>query len=138
MLVFYREDPMELKQHHKKAARMLASERYTRKEVAEACGVTVMSISRWLKDLDFSEELHLLRKQNLRDNSSSYIQGRIDGLILSAIDALDRLMRDGESETAMVRAACYILDRYHEPLAAGEENRSIDELRNALRIVTDE
>tara|TARA_R110000824_G_scaffold129418_1_gene290668 strand:- start:2716 stop:3108 length:393 start_codon:yes stop_codon:yes gene_type:complete len=129
---------MELKQHHKKAARMLASERYTRKEVAEAAGVTVMSISRWLKDLDFSEELHLLRRQNVRDNSSSYVQGRIDGLILAAIDALDRLMRDGESETAIVRAACYILDRYHQPLGEGEETRGIDELRQALRVVTDD
>ena len=128
---------MELKPHHKKACRMLASDRYTRKEVADAAGVSVMSISRWLKDLDFQEELHLQRKQNLRDNSASYVQGRIDGLILSAIDALDRLMRDGESETAIVRAACYILDRYHQPLGQGEENnRSIDELRNALRVVT--
>jgi len=128
---------MDIKAHHKKAARMLASDRYTRKEVAEAAGVSLMSISRWLKDLDFQEELHLHRKKNLQNNSSTYIQGRVDGLILQAIDSLDRVLRDGESETAIVRAACYVLERYHQP-STTEPARGVDELRKALRIISDD
>ena len=127
---------MDLKPHHRKAARMLASERYTRKEVAEECGVTLMSISRWLKDLDFQEKLHFHRKKYAKDSSATYIQGRIDGLILQAIDSLDKVLRDGESETAMVRAACYVLERYHQPVSS-EGTRSVDELRSALRVVSE-
>ena len=129
-----------LKKNQVEAARLVASEEeLTQKQIAQRVGVSEMSVSRWIRSPAFQQRVAEEKALSIRSNATSYIQGRLDGLILSAIDSLDLILRSGQSEQAKVRAAQYVLDRYASDLSASsssdDDDDDLNELTDALRLI---
>ena len=125
-----------LKPIQKKAAKFFAQEQgHTQKEIAELVGTSEMSISRWIRLPEFQAFVESEKSSLRRGKQGEYIQGQLDGLILSAIEAMDKILRDGSNEAARVKAAQYVLDRYAVDAAAPADDGKLQELTAALRLI---
>lgn len=131
---------MVLSAEMQRAVDMIA-DGHTYSSVSRTLGIHINTLYKWRSKPSF--QYALLEKgealtQNNDDMFNAYIQGRVDGLVLSAMEALDVILRNGDSENAKVAAAKYVLETFRTQEGDQDGAKSlkdIDELKKALRIV---
>lgn len=131
---------MVLSAEMQRAVDMIA-DGHTYSSVSRTLGVHINTLYKWRSKPSF--QYALLEKgealtQNNDEMFNAYIQGRVDGLVLSAMEALDVILRNGDSENAKVAAAKYVLETFRTQEGDQDGAKSlkdIDELKKALRIV---
>jgi transposase-like protein len=132
---------MVVTEEQQEAVDLIASG-HTYAQVSRDLGIHINTLYKWRNKAAF--QYALLEKgyeaeKATDDMFNAYIQGRVDGLVMSAMEALDLVLRTGDSENARVAAAKYVLETFrtkddnedHGPKAL----KDIDELKKALRIV---
>ena len=131
---------MVLSAEMQRAVDMIA-DGHTYASVSRQLGIHINTLYKWRSKPSF--QYALLEKgealtQSNDEMFNAYIQGRVDGLVLSAMEALDVVLRQGDSENARVAAAKYVLETFRtqeEHEGAEKSLKDIDELKKALRIV---
>lgn len=113
-------------------------------EVAEALGTTYTTIYRWRQKPEFQQALTDAKaKLAIGDKTEeehkveleAYRRGRLDGLVMQAINTLAGVMSTGTNEGAKVSAAKYVLEKFGESTVGTEETSGLDELKSMLRVI---
>lgn len=136
---------MTLTKRQLKAAELIA-EGKTFTQVAEVLSTTYTTIYRWRQKPEFMCAVQKFEVNKpiadanaidlQREQLDAYRRGRMDGLVLGALDTLQKVMLEGSSEQAKVTAAKYILEKFSgQVLGNTEENKGLEELKSMLRIV---
>jgi transposase-like protein len=120
----------------------MISDGHTYASVSRTLNIHINTLYKWRTKASFQyallEKGHEASKAS-EDMFNAYIAGRVDGLVMSAMEALDVVLRSGESENARVAAAKYVLETFRTKDGSEEEGirslNEIDELKKALRIV---
>tara|TARA_R110000751_G_scaffold96506_1_gene188309 strand:+ start:102 stop:539 length:438 start_codon:yes stop_codon:yes gene_type:complete len=109
-------------------------------ECARTLDIHLNTLYNWRQKPSF--QFALVEAGYIKDNQSeevldAYIQGRVDGLVLSAMEALDLILRKGDSESAKVVAAKYVLETFRKATPEEQdmtEKSGISELKRALKL----
>jgi transposase len=114
-------------------------------EVAEALGTTYTTIYRWRQKPEFQQALTDAKaKLAIGDKTidehqvelEAYRRGRLDGLVMQAINTLAGVMSTSTNDGAKVSAAKYVLEKFGESTVGSREDTSgIDELKSMLRVI---
>jgi len=110
-------------------------------ECARTLDIHLNTLYNWRQKPSFQfalVEAGYIKEKQSDDILDAYIQGRVDGLVLSAMEALDLVLRRGDSESAKVVAAKYVLETFRKQPVEEEamtEKKGISELKRALKLV---
>ena len=66
----------------------------------------------------------------------AYRSGRMDGLVLQAVNTLGTIMTSGVNEGARVNAAKYVLEKFGQDSTTSEDRSGVEELKSLLRVVS--
>lgn len=133
-----------LDDRQKRAVQLIAAG-MTYQEVAEQLGTTYTTIYRWRQKPAFKVELEKANEnkatggqneEQMKEELDAYRRGRMDGLVMQAINTLASVMATGQNEGAKVNAAKYVLEKFAaSSLGNQEENNQLEELKSMLRLV---
>lgn len=128
-----------------KQAVALIARGMTYQEVADELKTTYTTVYRWRQKEAFKEALEQAHQslsmagcnteQQMKDELDAYRRGRMDGLVIQAINTLANVMSTGTNESAKVGAAKYVLEKFAGTLGVQEDNTQLEELKSMLRIV---
>ena len=98
-------------------------------KAAEACGVTIRTIERWLQDPDFNNELGRRSEFAIRRAAI-----RLTALLDTAAGVLYQAMIDPDRQTTVkLRAANHVFTHALKLIEVGEIMRRLDELESRLK-----
>lgn len=139
---------MALNDRQLRAAQLIAEGmNYT--DVAEHLSTTYTTVYRWRQKPEFIVAIEKFSKTASQVDHpheqaidlqvqalEAYRRGRMDGLVLGALDTLQKVMTTGTSEQARVTAAKYVLEKFSgQVLGEPEQNSGLEELKSMLRLV---
>ena len=123
-------------------ARLLA-EGLSKQKVSDKIGVSVSTIYKWLKQPAFitaieieKKHLNLLKPEYLKVESAE-IKTRLDSLLLTSLNRLEKIIKESPNEPAVVKAAVFVIEKYaHNHTVVEEEiEKEMEELESAFRLV---
>jgi transposase-like protein len=131
---------------NQQTAALLLGRGMKRQEVARKVGVHLSCIYKWFERTPEFGAAVEAEKAYMEDASdygfhvrARVVKGRIDELLLVAIDALEKQLKEGSNEGAIVKAASYVLDKYSnqhiQSKAITETDREEEQLLSALKLV---
>ena len=95
---------------------------------AKLVGISVASARRWMKAPSFREQYNEARREAMRQTT-----GRLQAAALEAVDALCKVQRAGESESARVSAARTILEQALKAADLEDVQQRLDALEQAVK-----
>ena len=133
-----------LDDRQKRAVQLIAAG-MTYQEVAEQLDTTYTTVYRWRQKPAFKVALEEAQskkatgsqtEEQMKEELDAYRRGRMDGLVMQAINTLASVMSTGQNEGAKVNAAKYVLEKFAaSSLGNQEENNQLEELKSMLRLV---
>lgn len=134
-----------LNEKQKQAVTLIASG-MSYQDVATELGTTYTTVYRWRQKPAFKEALDKANQNKalagadteaqMKDELEAYRRGRMDGLVMQAINTLANVMSTGSNEGAKVSAAKYVLEKFaSSTLGDQEQNSQVEELKSMLRVI---
>tara|TARA_R110000796_G_scaffold89556_2_gene193082 strand:+ start:206 stop:613 length:408 start_codon:yes stop_codon:yes gene_type:complete len=117
----------------------------TYREVAVQLDTTYTTVYRWRQKEEFKKALLQANKNKAMGNATedehkieldAYRRGRMDGLVLQAVNTLGTIMTSGVNEGARVNAAKYVLEKFGQESTTTEDRSGVEELKSLLRVVS--
>lgn len=112
-------------------------------ETAKELGTTYTTVYRWRQKPAFAAALEAAHQSQAmgkqtepehKEELEAYRRGRMDGLVLQAINTLGTVMTTGTNEGAKVTAAKYVLEKFGQSTTT-EDRSGVEELKSLLRVV---
>jgi hypothetical protein len=95
---------------------------------AKSAGISVATARRWMNAPSFREQYREARREAMRQTT-----GRLQAAALEAVDALCKVQRGGESESARVSAARTILEQALKAADLEDVQQRLDALEQAVK-----